>query len=179
MTTNNALLSQETYISNDTEHVADIFNFLEAHEAAGRATIQPGYFLTGTGIGDQVEIPEEVHQVLRQVVAAMQQGLAVTVSPRSRTLTTQQVADLLGMSRPTLIKLLDAGEIPFDRNGTHRRILLRDALDYIERRRAAQYAALDATAVDLDDESDLEETLAELKQARRTVAARRAARNAS
>jgi hypothetical protein len=57
MTTNNALLSQETYISNDTEHVADIFNFLEAHEAAGRATIQPGYFLTGTGVGDQVEIP--------------------------------------------------------------------------------------------------------------------------
>ena len=80
----------------------------------------------------------------------MSDGLAVTVAPRPMTLTTQQAADLLGITGPTVIKILDAGGIPFDRVGTHRRLRLLDVLDYRQRRRAAQYAALAATASQLD-----------------------------
>jgi excisionase family DNA binding protein len=78
-----------------------------------------------------------VHRVLRQVVEAMRQGLAVTVAPQSLVLTTQQAADLLGVSRPTLIKLLDQDRIGYERIGTHRRVQLRDLLAYRDQRRAA------------------------------------------
>jgi excisionase family DNA binding protein len=118
----------------------------------------------------------ELYRVLRQVVEALWQGFAVTVAPLAQALTTQQAADLLGVSRPTVIKLLDESRIPFERVGTHRRILLRDLLAYREQRRAEQYAALEATAVDLDDEQDLDTALAQLREARRAVAVRRRTR---
>lgn len=59
------------------------------------------YFLAGSSPADRVELPAEVYRVLRQVVEALRQGLAVTVAPLARTLTTQQAADLLGVSQPT------------------------------------------------------------------------------
>jgi excisionase family DNA binding protein len=117
-----------------------------------------------------------VHRVLRQVVDALADGLAVTVAPQAMTLTTQQGADLLGITRPTFVKLLEQGNILYTRVGTHRRVLLADVLDYRERRRAEQYAALQATAVDIHDEEDLESALASLRDARRVVAERRRGR---
>jgi hypothetical protein len=59
------------------------------------------------------------------------------------------------------------------RVGSHRKILLRDLLEYRERRRAEQYAALEATAITLADEDEVETTLARLGEARRVVARRR------
>ncbi len=57
--------------------------------------------------------------------------------------------------------------------GTHRRILLHDLLAYRDLRRAAQYAALEATAIDIEDEEDLDAALKQLREARRTVGKRR------
>jgi excisionase family DNA binding protein len=168
-----AALKQETYLPEADAQVARIYDFLEAHERAGRGVPSPRYFLAGATPGDQVELPAEIYRAVRQVVEAMQQGLAVTVVPQTQTLTTQQAADLLGITRPTVIKLLDSGKIPFERSGTHRRILLRDLLDYRQQRRAEQYAAIDATGAGRDGEEDLETTLQELREARRAVAARR------
>lgn len=122
---------------------------------------------------ESVEVPAEVHQVLRQVVEAMQHGLAVTIAPQTMVLTTQQAADLLGISRPTLVKLLDAGQLPYERIGSHRRIQLRDLLSYRDQRRATQYAALEATAAPFDDDQDIDAVLADLKAARKAIAQRR------
>jgi excisionase family DNA binding protein len=166
-------LTQETYLPQDDREVAEVFDFLQAHEASGRGAVEPRYLLAGAAPGDQVELPVAVYRVLRQVVEAMRQGLAVTVMPQTLTLTTQQAADLLGLSRPTLIKLLDAGRIPYERVGMHRRIQLRDLLTYREQRREEQYEALEATAVAIDDEDDLDTALANLRAARRAAAARR------
>lgn len=93
--------------------------------------------------GVRIELPEELYEVLKDVVAALSQGLAITVAPQHTVLTTSQAADLLGISRPTLVRLLEAGEIPFDKPARHRRIRLRDVLAYQERARRARAAGLD------------------------------------
>jgi len=164
-----ATLAQETYLPDGGAEVGRVHDFLTAHAQAG----PDRYYLMGSAAEDRVELPVEIYRVLRKVVEALQQGLAVTVAPMTQTLTTQQAADLLGVSRPTVIKLLDEGEIPFERVGTHRRVLLRDLLAYREQRRAEQYAALEATAVSFDDEQDLDTALQQLREARRAVARRR------
>ncbi len=170
---NGASLRQETYLPDAPELLAPVHDFLKAHEAAGRNPPEPRYFLAGSDSGDRVELPMEVYHLLRQVVDAMEQNLAVTVAPHATTLTTQQAADLLGVSRPTVIKLLDGHQIPYERVGTHRRILLRDLLTYREKRRAEQYATLEATSVSVEEEEELDDVLDRLRQARRAVAQRR------
>lgn len=93
--------------------------------------------------GEQVPLPREVYRVVRHAVEVMRTGKAALVAPQSLLLTTQEAADLLGVSRPTLVKLLEDGAIPFDQPNRHRRVQLQDVLDYRARRHAAQRAALD------------------------------------
>ncbi|MEV6135068.1 helix-turn-helix domain-containing protein [Nocardia sp. NPDC051990] len=111
-----------------------------------------------------------------QVVAAMQAGKAVTVAPHSMSLTTQQAADLLGVSRPTVVKLIENEQLPAERVGNRRRVRLHDVLSYQEEHRQRKYAVLAATSVDIDDTDDPEVVRQRLKEARRAVAARRKAK---
>lgn len=104
--------------------------------------------------GTRIDLPSEVATVLRDVVVAMAEGKAVSVAPQHTTLTTQQAADLLGVSRPTLIKLLEAGELPYTTPGRHRRLRLSDVLDYRDRIRHERDRRLDELA-DLSDEAGL------------------------
>ncbi|GEP27834.1 MULTISPECIES: helix-turn-helix domain-containing protein [Cryobacterium] len=173
---NAVALSQQTYVCNDLAGVARVHDFLAAHEAADREAPLPHYFLAGAATGDQVEIPEEIHRVLLQVIESMQRGLAVSILPQSKTLTTQQAADLLGISRPTLVKLLDEQKLPFERVGTHRRVLLVDVMAFRDRRRQEQYDALEAMRSTLDDETTVDEILTKARQTRRALGAQRRAR---
>lgn len=93
--------------------------------------------------GAEVALPAEVHEVLSRVVDAMRHGQAITVAPVSMRLTTSQAAELLGLSRPTLVRLLEEHEIPFERTSRHRRVRLDDVLAYRERRRVERRSALD------------------------------------
>jgi len=68
------------------------------------------------------------------------------VIPHNKELTTQAAADLLHVSRPHLIKLLDAGQLPSHRVGTHRRIRIDDVLAYQGRRDQTRKTALDELA---------------------------------
>ena len=93
-----------------------------------------------------MEVPEPVYRALLYVVHHMARGDAVSVVPLQAQLTTQQAADLLNVSRPFVIKLLDEGEIPYTKTGTHRRIKLRDLLAYKERRHEEALRALSEMA---------------------------------
>jgi excisionase family DNA binding protein len=161
-----------TYLPGNEQ--AEMNRLADALERELEAHREPRYYLVAENADERTEVPASVFQILLQVVEAMRVGQAVTIQPQSRVLTTQQAADLLGISRPTLVKLLDAGEIPFERVATaHRRVALGDVLAYGERRRQAQYEAIAATSVDSDD--DLDEVLADLRESRRVIAARRRA----
>jgi excisionase family DNA binding protein len=96
--------------------------------------------------GDEVEIPASILAALRQVAAAMAQGKAVTVAPHDLELTTQQAADLLHVSRPHLIKLLDKGELAHHRMSgdpqSHRRVLLKDVMVYRQQRQQTRRGLL-------------------------------------
>jgi len=96
--------------------------------------------------GQQVELPASVVNQLRRVISRLAQGREVAVFSPQETITTQEAADLLHVSRPFLIGLLDKGKIPFHRLGTHRRIRLEDLLAFRERFDAERKAALDRLA---------------------------------
>ena len=80
-------------------------------------------------------------------------------------LTTQEAADLLGISRPTFVKLLESGEIAFEQPGRHRRVRLADVLSYRQRRSTQRRESLDRM-VETADESGMYELSAAPKSTR-------------
>lgn len=163
--------TKETFLAPEAPQTGKIYNFMEAHAEKNGSQPSPQFFLSDADAGDQVEIPHEIYEVLVKTVEAMRKGLAITITPSSMTLTTQQAAELLGVTRPTLVRLLDAGKIPFEKPGTHRRIKLEDVLAFKEVRKAEQYEALDSLGA-LYDENP-EAAVNRMKKARAVAAERR------
>ncbi|HEY9798832.1 MAG TPA: helix-turn-helix domain-containing protein [Leptolyngbyaceae cyanobacterium] len=93
--------------------------------------------------GEAITIPKSLHQVLRQVVHAMALGKAVSIITQDQELTTQQAADLLNVSRPYLIKLLEQGEISYVKVGAHRRVRFDELLKYKQERDTKRRQLLD------------------------------------
>ena len=85
--------------------------------------------VSGAG-GGRYALPAELLEVLGLAVAALAGGRPVTLSCHEPVLSTQEAADLLGISRPTLVRLLDSGVIPYDQPRRHRRVRLADLLAY-------------------------------------------------
>lgn len=77
-----------------------------------------------------VTIPHKAVELLATILSNMAQGKATSVVTNDAELSTQQAADLLGVSRPHVVKLLEDGSIPFKKVGSHRRVLLEDLLKY-------------------------------------------------
>lgn len=133
-----------TYLPRDGD--ADIVDFLSALRDRGRQSPVSRPRLVGPA-GESVELPDSMFEVLVQVAAAMRAGLAVTVVPHHLTLSTQEAADLLQISRTTLVRLLENGVIPFDKPSRHRKVRLDDLLEYRKRqRRQAELALTDMVA---------------------------------
>ena len=101
--------------------------------------------LVGPG-GEEVVLPVAVYQALQQLVHMLARHQAVAVVSVEHELTSQEAADLLNVSRPYLIRLLEEEKIPFTRTGTHRRVRLSDVLAYKNQRDAARGEALDRLA---------------------------------
>jgi excisionase family DNA binding protein len=78
----------------------------------------------------QVELPTSALRLLVDILAELADGNAVKVVPVHAELTTQEAADLLNVSRPHLIKLLESNALPYHRTGKHRRVRFSDLMRY-------------------------------------------------
>jgi excisionase family DNA binding protein len=97
----------------------------------------------GEGPEVSVTIPREAFELFLEILAQMANGNAVTILPVHAELTTQQAADMLNVSRPFLISLLDKGALPYRMVGSHRRVRAADLYDYQRKDEAQRQAVLD------------------------------------
>jgi len=96
--------------------------------------------------GQALELPAGAVALLMDVLEAMAAGRGVTLIPENAELTTVQAADILNVSRPFLIKLLEENKIPHRKVGKHRRILMEDLMAYTARDDQERQAVLDELA---------------------------------
>jgi excisionase family DNA binding protein len=117
-------------------------------------TDKPAKPLQFVGPDDIAEdIPLEIYSALREVFQQLMEGQAISLIPDDTLLTTQQGTYILNISRPTLYRLLDEGEIPFVSVGTHRRLRLADVEALRERCCSESRKALN-TIASLNEERD-------------------------
>ncbi len=107
----------------------------------------------GSQQSEPIEVPAPALRLLLTILSEMGSGNAITLVPAHAELTTQQAADLLHVSRPFFIRLLEDGTIPYRKVGSHRRVLHQDILDYttrIDAQRIEALAELTAQAQELN-----------------------------
>ncbi|WP_198935503.1 helix-turn-helix domain-containing protein [Salinivibrio sp. ML323] len=100
-----------------------------------------------SGQSHEVTIPSSALNMMIEVLTQLGHGNSVSITPIHAELTTQEGADMLNMSRPTFIKLLDANEIPYSRTGNRRKVAYADLMAYknrLEEKRLAALAELSA-----------------------------------
>ena len=130
----------QTPIAPDKRETASVQRLRSFMEAQHVSTTKHASLVSPDG--ETLEIPTSIYKVLVQAVVAMSQGSAVSIIPVHHELTTQQAANLLNISRPHLVKLLDAGEVPFHKTGAHRRIYFEDLTRYRDVRDAERRKTL-------------------------------------
>ena len=98
--------------------------------------------------GEEISIPERALTYLIEVLSNMSDGKSVDIVAEDTELTTQQAADILNVSRPFIVKLLEDGRIPFKKVGKHRRVLLQDILKIKEQQNMVRESQLEKLAKD-------------------------------
>ncbi len=134
------LLPSEVDIELAKESSRALSMILATKEEVQKVTIQ------SDGEKTKVELPMSAFRLFIDILANLSQGNAVQVVPVHAEITTQEAADLLMVSRPYFIKLLDENKIPYRKVGTHRRIRYSDLLDFKNNEEQLREAALDELA---------------------------------
>jgi excisionase family DNA binding protein len=139
-----------TYVP-DEQRDAQILDFMQALEAAGGSALGRRPALVAAN-GERLEVPEAMYDVLRQVADALSSGMGVTVAPLNAMLTTQEAADFLGIARPTLVRMLERGDIPMEKPNRHRFVRLKDLVEYQAKRREQTRVVLEQMVADAEQD---------------------------
>ncbi|MCL5975388.1 MAG: helix-turn-helix domain-containing protein [Gammaproteobacteria bacterium] len=106
------------------------------------------------GKADQLVLPDQALQILLEVLSEMSKGNAISLIPHHHEISTQEAANLLNVSRPYLVQLLEKGELPFRLVGTHRCVRLTNLMEYKANIDKQRSRALDELAA-LSQESNI------------------------
>ena len=158
---------QTTQSASDSADVVDFLERLKAHEP------QPRCILAGPDTRDHVELPPELFGILAQAAHTLLDGKNVVIKQYDPFLTTQEAADYLGVSRSTVVRIVERGELPFTKVSRHRRIRFTDLQVFIEQEKERQINAIAATASSVNDE---DVSYGEHKEIRAEVAKQRRSR---
>ena len=107
--------------------------------------------------GKRIRIPVSVLKLLVQILKEISQGNPVTVVPEATEITTQAASEVLGCSRPHVVRLLEEGKIPYSKVGKHRRIRYDDLMSFKKKMKVSQKKKLQ-DLMKLDEESGLYDT---------------------
>ena len=107
--------------------------------------------------GKRIRIPVSVLRLLVQILKEISQGNPVTVVPEATEITTQAASEVLGCSRPHVVRLLEEGKIPYSKVGKHRRIRYDDLMSFKKKMKVSQKKKLQ-DLMKLDEESGLYDT---------------------
>ncbi|MBW4511092.1 MAG: helix-turn-helix domain-containing protein [Scytonematopsis contorta HA4267-MV1] len=99
----------------------------------------------------RITIPSGMFQLMVNILQSVSRGEPVTILPHSAELTTQEAADILRVSRPYLVKLLDEGTIPSRKVGIYRRVQLQDLLHYQKTEKQRQFAVMEELTKEAQD----------------------------
>jgi excisionase family DNA binding protein len=127
----------------ERDTIASIEEYLESKRGPSAKLVGP--------TKDGVPIPSALRRVLVAAARQLAEGNGVSVLPVMAEVSTQQAADLLNVSRPFVVGLLDRGEIPFHKVGTHRRIRLKDLLTYKRKRDVSRRSIIDRLAAEAQE----------------------------
>lgn len=147
-TLNRAMLPDEKEINAAAESSRQLAAFLSTKDETQRIEL-----IDDSQQREVIELPTFALRLLGEILSELALGNTVKVVPIHAELTTQEGADMLNVSRPHLVKLLDEGALPHTKTGSHRRIKFNDLMAYKEQRDQASYAAMDeltAQAQELD-----------------------------
>ncbi len=122
-----AVLPEITASANEEPKLREFARVLESHQAA----------LVGPG-EDRIPLPDPIYRVLVHALRFLARGEGVMIVPSTQEMTTQSAADILGVSRQYVVQLLEEGKIPFHKVGTHRRVAMKDVLEYRRKRDSAR-----------------------------------------
>jgi excisionase family DNA binding protein len=118
-----AVLPEITASANEELQLREFARMLESHQAA----------LIGPS-GGKIPLPSPIYKVLVSALRFLERGEGVMILPSTQEMTTQSAADLLGVSRQYVVQLLEEGKIPFHKVGTHRRVSMKDVLEFRRKR---------------------------------------------
>ena len=128
---------------------SSVTRLLETSQALGHADAFVEIKVQGTEVF--LRIPTKALSLLVTIVGNMAEGKSITLIASDAVLSTQQAADFLHVSRPHLVKLLEEGQIPFEKAGTHRRIELNHLVAYKKKLKENRNEKLDFLAKQAQD----------------------------
>lgn len=139
------------------EKLAKVLSFITAYEVKHGAAPDSTFYLSGRESEDRVELTEELHAVLKEVARSLASGKSITIVTRDQEVSTQQAADILGISRPTVVRLIDDGELKAHVPGAARRKLrLADVLAYREHIGQRRDRFIDESSAEYGDPGDVD-----------------------